>query len=162
MTDKTNLSMVLNSESPADSETQRLLRAASHALRSYEHGNSATDSAKDMADAIDRFLRTGEPQTLIGKATASAGDPNASIEVLLTDAQEFHCFQLIFRAASEPGKERIPLELFLHTTQAIDLFSKLATQLAAYMQRASAELLEIKTRELKARSSKPGAVSCPS
>jgi hypothetical protein len=48
-------------------EAYRLLKAASHALRSYEHGNSATDSAKDMADAIDRFLQTGEPETLVGK-----------------------------------------------------------------------------------------------
>ena len=49
-------------------ECCRLLIAASHALRSYEYGNAATEPAKDMADAIDRFLATGEPETIAGKA----------------------------------------------------------------------------------------------
>jgi hypothetical protein len=49
-------------------ESFRLLKTASHTLRSYQYGNAATDPAKDMADAIDRFLETGEPQTLVGKA----------------------------------------------------------------------------------------------
>lgn len=77
-------------------------------------------------------------------------EPN--IEVLLTDPSEAHCFKLIFRAAPPEGKqifgseERVPLEILLHTTQAIDLFSKLATQLSAYFHGASAELLEIKSR----------------
>lgn len=48
-------------------EAWRLLEAASHTLRSYQFGNAAADPAKDMADAIDRFRATGEPQTLIGK-----------------------------------------------------------------------------------------------
>jgi len=38
--------------------------------------------------------------------------------------------------------------IYLHTTQAIDLFSKLAVQLAAYMNQASPELIEIKRRSL--------------
>ena len=150
-----NQPTAISPQSSVGSESQRLLQAASHALRSYEFGNSAIDSAKDMADAIDRFLRTGEPQTLIGKAAESAAGPTSeapNIEVLLTDAKQFHCFKLVFRMLPEGAQERIPLEIFLHTTQAIDLFSKLATQLAAYMQQASAELLEIKTRALKATS----------
>ncbi len=49
-------------------EARRLLSAAAHALRSYQFGNAATETAKDMADAIDKFLATGEPQTLVGKA----------------------------------------------------------------------------------------------
>lgn len=48
-------------------EARRILDSASHALRSYEYGNVATDCAKEMADAIDQFLATGEPQTLAGK-----------------------------------------------------------------------------------------------
>lgn len=48
-------------------EQRRLLEMASHALHSYQHGNSATESAAEQADAIDRFLATGEPQTLVGK-----------------------------------------------------------------------------------------------
>ena len=50
-------------------ESRRLLEASSHALRSYQYGNAATDPAKDMADAIDQFLATGAPQTLAGKAS---------------------------------------------------------------------------------------------
>ena len=48
-------------------EARRLLEASSHSLRSYQYGNAATELAEDMADAIDRFLKTGEPQTLVGK-----------------------------------------------------------------------------------------------
>ena len=79
--------------------------------------------------------------------------PSSNIEVVLTDASDFHCFKLIFRVlppqGPEQGDERVPIEIYLHTTQAIDLFAKLATQLAAYMNQASAELLEIKRRELR-------------
>jgi hypothetical protein len=49
-------------------EAKRLLIAASHSLRSYQYGNVATEPAGDMADAIDNFLETGEPQTIAGKA----------------------------------------------------------------------------------------------
>jgi len=48
-------------------EAKRLLEAASHALRSYQYGNAATELAGEMADLIDNFLATGEPQTLVGK-----------------------------------------------------------------------------------------------
>ena len=49
-------------------EQRRLLEMASHCLRSYQYGNSATQGAADGADAIDRFLKTGEPQTVEGRA----------------------------------------------------------------------------------------------
>lgn len=49
-------------------EARRILLAASHSLRSYQYGNSALEPAGDMADSIDKFLATGEPQTLAGKA----------------------------------------------------------------------------------------------
>ena len=48
-------------------EARRLLVAAGHALRSYQYGNAATGPAEEMADSIDRFIATGEPQTLVGK-----------------------------------------------------------------------------------------------
>jgi hypothetical protein len=48
-------------------ESLRLLEAASHALKSYAYGNAATDLASDIARLIDKFLATGEPQTLVGK-----------------------------------------------------------------------------------------------
>ena len=34
-----------------------LLRSASHGLRSYQYGNSATELAEEMADAIDLALK---------------------------------------------------------------------------------------------------------
>ena len=73
-------------------------------------------------------------------------DPNL-IEVVLTDESEFHCFKLIFHAKADTpeGIERYPLEIYLHTTQAIDLFAKLAVTLSEYMNQASAELLRIKS-----------------
>jgi hypothetical protein len=37
----------------AGANCSRLLDAASHALRSYEHGNSSPELAKEIADAID-------------------------------------------------------------------------------------------------------------
>jgi hypothetical protein len=37
-------------------EARELLRAASHALRSYQCGNAAPDLAEEIADAIDKFL----------------------------------------------------------------------------------------------------------
>ena len=48
-------------------ECDRLLQMAAHALRSYQYGNAATDLAADQANAIEKFLATGEPQTLAGK-----------------------------------------------------------------------------------------------
>lgn len=74
---------------------------------------------------------------------------DTTIEVILTDASEFHCFKLIFPVQNGVTAERVPLEIYLHTTQAIDLFSKLAVKLSEYMNQASAELVRIKTGELK-------------
>ena len=39
-----------------------------------------------------------------------------------------------------------PCEILLHTTQAIDLLHKLGLGISAYFKKASAELLEIKSR----------------
>ena len=95
-------------------------------------------------------------ESLVSQTTGKTPSPNIQVE--LTDASKFHCFKLTFLVAAGEGtavtdasgelQQRTPLELYLHTTQAIDLFSKLATQLAAYMNQASAELLEMKRREL--------------
>lgn len=51
-------------------ESHRLLAAAGHALRSYQYGNAASELAQEMADSIDNFLETGEPQTIEGKKAA--------------------------------------------------------------------------------------------
>jgi hypothetical protein len=53
-------------------EAERLLRAASHALKSYALGNAATDLANEMAESIDKFLSTGEPQTIEGRKEAAS------------------------------------------------------------------------------------------
>lgn len=76
-------------------------------------------------------------------------EPN--IEVILTDPHEPHCFKLVFRTKHPtlPIEERVPLEIFLHTTQAIDLLHKLGVGISEYFQKASAELLEIKSRSLR-------------
>jgi hypothetical protein len=38
------------------SALQKLLKAASHALRSYQYGNSATELAEEMANTVDAAL----------------------------------------------------------------------------------------------------------
>jgi hypothetical protein len=40
----------------------RLLVTSSHALRSYQYGNSAPDLAEGIADQIDAFLALVEPK----------------------------------------------------------------------------------------------------
>lgn len=71
------------------------------------------------------------------------------INVILTGSGDLHCFKLVFPVKPAPDAaegQRVPLEIYLHTTQALDLFSKLGAALAQYMNQASAELLEIKRR----------------
>ena len=41
-------------------DLRQILQAASHALRSYEHGNASTALAKEVADAVDYRLTTSE------------------------------------------------------------------------------------------------------
>lgn len=43
------------------SEDGKLLRAAFHALRSYQFGNGSTELAKSTADAIEERLRRAHP-----------------------------------------------------------------------------------------------------
>ncbi len=52
-------------------EAHRLLEAASHALRSFQYGNAATELAKDMANSIDKFIATwANRKTIEGKKAA--------------------------------------------------------------------------------------------
>lgn len=67
-------------------EGRRLLEMASHVLRSYQYGNAATELAEEAAGAIDRFLQTGKPETLEGKAVADREAP--------TDVQKIYREQL--------------------------------------------------------------------
>lgn len=66
-------------------------------------------------------------------------DPN--IEVVLTDDKVMHCFKVIYRIQIENHPEREPLEIYLHATQAFDLFNKLGASLLEYFSQTSAELL---------------------
>lgn len=70
-------------------------------------------------------------------------EPNISVE--LTGPEEFHCFKLTFKAQNAEH----PLEIFLHTTQAIDLVHKLSLAICEKHRQDSAELLRIKTGVLK-------------
>lgn len=66
-------------------------------------------------------------------------DPN--IEVKLTDDKTLHCFKVIYRIRIENQAERAPLEIYLHATQAFDLFHKLGLALMEYFAVTSADLL---------------------
>ena len=71
-------------------------------------------------------------------------DPN--IEVVLTNLHDLHCFKLIFHAKPDTpeGIERYPLEIYLHTTQAIELVHKLSLAICAKHHLDSEELLRVK------------------
>lgn len=43
-------------DAAVDQEARKLLTAAYHALRSYEHGNSSEELAAEIADEIGQFL----------------------------------------------------------------------------------------------------------
>jgi hypothetical protein len=62
------------------------------------------------------------------------------IEVQLTDESAAHCLKLVFRAQNVEQ----PLEIFLHTTQAIDLVHKLSLAICELHHRDSALLLRLK------------------
>jgi hypothetical protein len=71
---------------------------------------------------------------------------DSNIEVILTDPSVFHCFKIVFGVKPTPDAiERVPLEIFLHTTQAIDLLHKLSLALCEKHRQDSAELLRVKT-----------------
>ncbi len=63
-----------------------------------------------------------------------------NIKVEITDESEFHCLKLVFQARNAEQ----PLEIFLHTTQAIDLVHKLSLAISELHHRDSALLLKMK------------------
>lgn len=64
-----------------------------------------------------------------------AAGPGISVE--LTDESEAHCLKLVFRAGDVPQA----VEIFLHTTQAIDLQHKLSLAICELHRRDSELLL---------------------
>jgi len=65
-------------------------------------------------------------------------EPNIRVE--LTDESEAHCLKIIFQVRNAPE----PLEIYLHTTQAIDLAYQLSMAICERHHRDSAELLRLK------------------
>ena len=70
----------------------------------------------------------------------------SNIEVVVTGPNELHCIKLVFRARLGDECDRQPIEIYLHTTQAVDLLHKLGVGISEYFRKASAELLDIKSR----------------
>lgn len=62
------------------------------------------------------------------------------IDVQLTDESEAHCLKIVFKSPSHDQ----PMEIFLHTTQAIDLVHKLSLAICALHHRDSELLLRLK------------------
>ncbi|MGH9343141.1 MAG: hypothetical protein ACRD3Y_04575 [Bryobacteraceae bacterium] len=62
------------------------------------------------------------------------------IEVQITDESEMHCLKIIFQARNVEQ----PLEVFLHTTQAIDLINKLSLAICELHHRDSELLLRLR------------------
>ncbi len=48
-------------------EMLEAIKAASHALRSYQYGNSSEELAKEMADALDGIVAKAEGGEINGK-----------------------------------------------------------------------------------------------
>lgn len=63
------------------------------------------------------------------------------IEVELTDESEAHCLKLVF----QPRDAAQSFEIFLHTTQAVDLVHKLSLAICELHHRDSETLLRLKT-----------------
>jgi hypothetical protein len=68
------------------------------------------------------------------------GEEAVVIEVELTDESEAHCLKLVLQARNVEQ----PLEIFLHTTQAIDLLHKLSLAICERHRRDSEMLLKQK------------------
>ena len=79
---------------------------------------------------------------------AENSSEDAPIRVVLTDESEVHCLKIVFQARGVDT----PLEIFLHTTQAIDLVHRLNLAISELHHRDSALLLlKLKTAELEPR-----------
>ena len=63
------------------------------------------------------------------------------IDVQLTEESEAHCLKIVFKSQNFDQ----PLEIFLHTTQAIDLVQKLSLAICELHHRDSELLLHLKT-----------------
>lgn len=63
------------------------------------------------------------------------------IEVTLTDEKQIHCFKVVFHVTIPGQTDRAPLEIYLHATQAHELFRKLGETILEYFATTSAELL---------------------
>lgn len=62
-----------------------------------------------------------------------------AIQVQITDESEVHCLKIVFRSRNVDQ----PLEIFLHTTQAIELVHDLSLAICELHHRDSALLLRV-------------------
>lgn len=62
-----------------------------------------------------------------------------AIQVVITDESVAHCLKIVFQAKNAEQ----PFEIFLHTTQAIDLVHRLSLTICELHHRDSALLLKI-------------------
>jgi hypothetical protein len=60
--------------------SSQLLLAASHALRSYQYGNSATELAKEVADEVDAFLVSNLNQQQTAAPQPAAAQKKAAVK----------------------------------------------------------------------------------
>jgi hypothetical protein len=70
-------------------------------------------------------------------------EEQGAIQVRITDESVAHCLKIVFHARNA---ER-PLEIYLHTTQAIDLAHKLSLTICELHHRDSALLLRLAARQ---------------
>lgn len=64
----------------------------------------------------------------------------SAIQVEITDESEVHCLKLVFQSRNAEQ----PLEIFLHTTQAVDLAHKLSLAICELHRRDSELLLRMR------------------
>lgn len=70
---------------------------------------------------------------------------HSAIEVQLTDESEVHCLKIVFRLCNVDQ----PLEIFLHTTQAIELVHDLSLAISELHHRDSALLLQVLQKRME-------------
>jgi hypothetical protein len=66
-------------------------------------------------------------------------DKSSAIQVVITDESTLHCLKIVFQSKNVEQ----PLEIFLHTTQAIHLVHKLSLAICELHHRDSALLLKL-------------------
>jgi len=83
-------------------------------------------------------------------------DGNSNIQVEITDAQEFHCFRLIFNPRSAPGQR---IEIMLHARSLVDLIHQCSTALCDWQKQTTTMLICEKTGLTEEEARKAGLIA---